>query len=92
VYSYPTILFYKNGLPLPLPYRKERNEKEIVNFVKESLKAGDDSSLLDIISNLTEQQRVQAKAALFYGNRGSPEFNKWSLLAARDGYIGWAHV
>ena len=41
---------------------------------------------------MTAEQRVQTKAALFYGNRGSPEFNKWSLVAARDGYIGWAHV
>ena len=92
VYSYPTVLFYKHGLPLPINYRKERSEKEIINFIKESLKPGDDPALFDFISNMTTSQRVESKAVFFYGNRGSAEFNKWDLIAARDGYISWTHV
>ena len=33
VYSYPTILFYKHGMALPLVYRKERSEKDIIKFI-----------------------------------------------------------
>ena len=92
VYSYPSVLFYRKGVYLALHFRKDRKEKEIVEFVLHNIKASDMPHLQPSLLNLTAAERKEAKAALFYGQRNSSEFWAWDVIARRDGYIAWGFV
>jgi hypothetical protein len=53
VYSYPSLLFYKKGVSLPIPIRRAREEKEILDTVEQLAKYSDRPDLLNITLNLT---------------------------------------
>lgn len=92
VFSYPSVLLFKGDVALPLHCRKERTLKGVVEWVLARVNSTDDASLLEVIQNMTAQQRVISKAALFTGTRDSYAFRAWDVIAARDGYIGWAFI
>ena len=90
VYSYPSVLLFKKSIPLPIIYRRQRSKKDIVDFLQKNLNSTEDAELLPHFLNMTAEERVNSKVALFKGQRNSPEFWAWDVIASRDGYIGWA--
>lgn len=58
--------------------------------MQKNLNSTEDAELLPHFLNMTAEERVYSKVALFKGRRHSPEFWAWDVIASRDGYIGWA--
>jgi hypothetical protein len=71
VYSYPTIALFAKGIPLPIYYRKEREEKPLIDYVLKVIKPFDQSQLLETFGKLSQEHMIGNKYAIFRGKRDS---------------------
>jgi hypothetical protein len=91
-YSYPTIAVFFKGVPIPVHYRKAREEKPLLDFLLNIIKPFEQPELLEQINKMTPEQIVGNKFAVFKGKRDSNEYKIWDTIAKRDGYIQWAFI
>lgn len=92
VYSYPAIALFTKGVPLPVFYRKEREIKQLTEFLLKTVKFFESAKVAEHMEKLTPEQIIGNKYALFRGKRDSFEFKLWDIIAKRDGYIEWAFI
>jgi hypothetical protein len=91
-FSYPTIALFSRGIPLPVFYRKEREEHKLAEYLLRVINSFEQPQLLEHIGKMTPEQIVGSKLAIFKGKKDSYEYRAWDVVAKRDGYIEWAFV
>lgn len=91
-FSYPTVALFWRGVELPVIYRQERKEKELVEWLVEITKPSYNPKVKEYFGKMSLADRIATKSALFHGKADSREFTVFDVAAKRDGYINWGLV
>jgi thiol-disulfide isomerase/thioredoxin len=88
-FSYPTVALFWRGVDLPVIYRQDRKEKELVEWLVAITKPSYNPKVRDYFAKMSLADRVATKSALFHGRPDSREFAVFDVAAKRDGYVNW---